>query len=94
MSLELADYRLGDARSLTREKLLGDQSVSQDEFAQVIDTTSIEVHHEGEKFFALATYEVDEVKPHMGEDVHYVPYAVKVFEKVKAESDLIMHGQQ
>ncbi|KAL4194764.1 hypothetical protein AMTRI_Chr05g70120 [Amborella trichopoda] len=86
MSSELADYRLEDARSLTREQLLGDQLdndsdwVVQDGFEQVVDTTSIEIHHEGEKSFALTTYEVNEVEPHTGEDVHHVPDDVKVFE--------------
>ncbi|ERN13770.1 hypothetical protein AMTR_s00049p00190760 [Amborella trichopoda] len=120
MSLELDDYRLDDARSLTRDQLQGDQSVelrrleefeefvddgvqlklqdndwiTQDRFAQIVDTTSIEVHHEGEKSFDLTTFEVDEVEHHTGEDVHHVPNDVKAFEKVKTKNDMIIHGQQ
>ncbi|KAL4182194.1 hypothetical protein AMTRI_Chr12g241350 [Amborella trichopoda] len=108
MSSELADYRLDNARSQERADNNNDWDV-QDGFAQVVDTTSIEVNHEGEKSFALTTSKVDEIEPHTGEDVHHVsdeiephtgedvhhvPDDVKVFEKVKTKSDLIMQGQQ
>ncbi|ERN06902.1 hypothetical protein AMTRI_Chr06g174690 [Amborella trichopoda] len=79
---ELAYYQLDDDAQL---KFQDDDSdwVAQDEFAQVMHTTSIEVHHEEEKSFALTTSEVDEVKPRTGKKARTTKCDCKDFHKLR-----------